>query len=453
VRWKDDGIDDVNLVFTVAGGERFEIAGTFAWRGEAVEIAHTTIAPDLLLAGKPAPFTFNMTGPGSRVALTGELQAGPDPRVAGTGTIELRSPRDFSRWSGFDLPLAPTLQRMAVAGEFSTRGRLVTWPSVVLSVGQDRLEGSLSMRLDGRRAVVTGTLAANRIDLTEFFGPFLQARTPAGLWSGEDVSLTAATGGDLDLRLSAADATIGRIRLADMAAGILIRPGRIEASLGRAGLNGGSVKGRLVFSESAESADLKVQGAFEQVDLAAFLADVGQPRWITGQAQGQVALETSGATIADLVRQAHGRTAITVRQGELVGIGLVDALKRVEKRPLAASTEWKGGRTFFDQAHVTLNVGAGVGEITEGAMTAANLRTGLQGRVSLIERSVTIRALVDPAAPSAMPSPLIVLDVLGGWDDVAIVPDVKSLIERSRAAKPLLEERIAPRGPPVAAAQ
>ena len=36
--------------------------------------------------------------------------------------------------------------------------------------------------------------------------------------------------------------------------------------------------------------------------------------------------------------------------GEIIGIALGDALRRVEKRPLLASLNWKGGRTPFDQA-------------------------------------------------------------------------------------------------------
>jgi AsmA protein len=173
------------------------------------------------------------------------------------------------------------------------------------------------------------------------------------------------------------------------------------------------------------------------VDLGAFLADARRPRWINGSAQGQFALEGIGATPADIIRQSHGRTSISVKGGELVGIALNDALRRLEKRPLLAFLDWRGGRTPFDEAHVHLNIGAGLGEITEGAVTAPKLRANLQGRVSLIDRDVAMRAHVDavPAEPNA--ASYVVLDVLGGWDAVSVVPDARSLIERSGAAKPL----------------
>ena len=265
--------------------------------------------------------------------------------------------RDFSRWSGLDLPLGSLIQGVSIDGDFSADRRRIGWPSVALKLGGDRLEGALAIRIDGPRPVVTGTLAADQLNLSDFFAAFAQARTGSGLWSGDDITLQGSTGGDLDLRLSATDAKLGRLRVSDMAASVLVRPGRIEASLGRASVRNGSLKGRLTLSGlgsgSGSGTEVKAQGTFDQIDLAAVLSDFGQRRWITGQAQGHFALEGSGRTAADLIRQTQGRTAITIKQGEIIGIGLNDVLRRVEKQPLSAFLDWRGGRTPFDQAWST----------------------------------------------------------------------------------------------------
>ena len=272
--------------------------------------------------------------------------------------------------------------------------------------------------------------------------PFVQSRTATG-WSSEAVSLAAATGGDLDLRLSAGEANLGRLMLEDIAASVLVRPGRVEASLGRAGLYKGTLKGRLSVAGAGGAAEVKAQGTFDRVDVAPLLADLGRSRWVTGQASGQFMLEGGGQSAAEIVRQTSGRTSVTVRQGALVGVGLTDFIKRVEKRPLAASMEWKGGRTTFDLAQVTLNVANGIGEVSDAALTSPSLRASLHGQVSLVERAVALRALVDPT-PNPTQSPPVVFDVSGGFDDIAVIPDAKSLIERSGAAKPLFGERLAP---------
>jgi AsmA protein len=420
-----------------------QAAGTFMWNGESVEITRISLDPGALAAGKRSPFVVALDAPTVRLTVTGEVLSGPDLRLTGHSTVEAHSVRDLSRWTGIALPLGNLVQAASIEGDFTADRRRISWPSVLVTFGLDRLEGTLGMRFDGERPAVTGTLAAGRLNLSDLLAPFGQARTASGLWSGEEISLQPITGGDLDLRVSASDARIGGVSLGEMAASVMVRPGRIEAAIGRATLNGGILKGRMALAAiQSGGLDLKLQGTFAGVDLGAFLADAHRPRWITGTAQGQFAVEGTGTTPADIIRQSHGRTNVTVKEGELVGIALNDALRRMEKRPLLAFLDWRSGRTPFDEAHVHLNIGAGLGEITEGALTAPKLRANLQGRVSFIDRDLAVRAHVDtmPVEPNA--ASLVVLDVLGGWDAVSVVPDARSLIERSGAAKPLFGERL-----------
>jgi len=431
-------ISDVNMVANWPGIEGVaELAGSATFAGERIQVSQLNIRPAELLAGAATPFRVAaILGPAG-LSASGDLQIGEYPRMSGRSLIELRSARDFSRWSGVGVPLGSFLYGLSIEGDFVADRRKLSWPSARVTLGADQLDGTVGIHFDSSRMVVTGTLAAERLDLSGFFQAFMQARTPSGFWSGEPLSLSGATSGDLDLRLSATSARLGRLDLGDVAANILVRPGRVEASLGRASLNGGVVKARMALSALSDGVDLKVQGSFDRVNLAPLLADLNQARWIAGQAHGQLTLEGMGQSPVDLVRHAHGRANIVVRQGELIGIGLNDALKRVEKRPLSASLEWRGGRTPFELAQVSVNVGGGIGEIVEGSLTAPSLRTALSGRVSLLDRALAVKAQVDAIALSPGSGPSITFDVTGGWDDVLIVPDAKQLIQRSGAAKPL----------------
>ncbi|HEX2552955.1 MAG TPA: AsmA family protein [Microvirga sp.] len=412
-------------------------SGTLSWNGDTVEVTRFALDPAAIAAGRLSPFAAAVGAPAAQFTVAGEVQPGPELRFTGHSTVQAHSVRDLSRWTGIAFPLGNLLQAAAIEGDFTADRRRISWPSVRVIFGADRLEGTLAMRFDGERPAVTGTLAAGRLTLSDLLAPFGQARTASGLWSGDEVSLLPMTGADLDLRVSASDARVGGLSLGEMAASVMVRPGRIEAAIGRATLNGGTLKGRMALAAvEGGGLDLKLQCTFGGVDLGAFLTDARRPRWITGSAQGQFALEGTGTTPADIVRQSHGRTNLTVKQGELVGIALNDALRRLEKRPLLAFLDWRGGRTPFDEAHVHLNIGAGLGEITEGAVLAPKLRAILQGRVSLIDRDVAVRAHVD-AVPAEADASFLVLDVLGGWDAISVVPDARSLIERSGAAKPL----------------
>jgi AsmA protein len=433
---------DIQLVAYWPNAEStLDMTGSARWRGETVDFSLTGLRPSALVAGRSSRVTAQLTAPPGRLVVSGDANPAGEPKMIGRAAFETRSLRDFSRWSGFDLPLGNFIQAFSLDGEFSTSGRTASWPSVRLNLGVDRLDGAITVRLEGERPAITGTLAADRLDLTNFFAPLGQARSANGLWSSDAIDLGRPQG-DLDLRLSASAVRIGAARMEDLAANLLVKPGRVEWSVGRASLSRGVIKARTILASAGEGLELKTQGSFERLDLGSLLPDLGAVRWITGAAQGQFALDGAGETAADIVRRLHGRANVTIKQGELVGVGLNDTLRRIERRPLSAPLDWRGGRTPFDQIHLNLALAEGSAEITDGGIAAANLRGTLQGRASLVERLLAVRLNVEGApGGAAQPGPSIAFDVNGPWDDVTVTPDVQALIQRSGAAQQLLSPR------------
>jgi AsmA protein len=182
--------------------------------------------------------------------------------------------------------------------------------------------------------------------------------------------------------------------------------------------------------------DLRMTGSFDRVEAGAVLGELGLQRTLSGTAQGQFTVESAGETPVEVARQLNGRIVSTIRQGELIGIGLADVLRRVDRRPLSA-LEWRGGRTPFEQLQLNLAVDQGVAEIVDGSMTAPAVRGLMRGRASFVDRSLAVKASFEAPKPSG-PGPSITLDINGPWDDVSIAPDARALIERSGAAQPLL---------------
>ena len=433
---------DVQLVAYWPNAEStLDVSGSARWRGETVEFSVAGLRPGALVAGRSSRLTAQLNAPLGRFALNGDANLAGEPQLIGRASFETRSLRDFSRWSGIDLPLGNFIQAFSLDGDFSTDRRTASWPSVRINLGADRLDGAITVRLEGERPTITGTLAADRLDLTNFFAPLGQARSSNGLWSSDAIDLGQPEG-DLDLRLSATAVRIGSARMDDLAANVLVKPGRVEWSVGRASVNRGIIKGRTILVSAGEGLELKTQGSYERLDLAGLLPDLGLARWITGSAQGQFALDGTGETAADIVRRLHGRANITIKQGELVGVGLNDTLRRIERRPLSAPLDWRGGRTPFEQIHLNLALADGSAEITDGSIIATSLRGTLQGRASLVDRMLAVRLNVEGApGGAAQPGPSIAFDLSGPWDDVTVTPDAQALIQRSGAAQQLLGPR------------
>jgi AsmA protein len=222
-----------------------------------------------------------------------------------------------------------------------------------------------------------------------------------------------------------------------MAANVMVRPGRIDVSLGRATLNDGTVKGRLGLATAASGLDVRAQGSFERLDTAALLSVLGQNGWLTGSAQGHFALEGAGESVADIVRQSQGRAALTVRTGELVGFGFSDLVRRADRQPAATPWDWRGGRTPFDQAQIAVDLSSGVAEIADGVLAAPNMRAALQGRASLAEQTVAIRAAVESGGATGGSAFPVTVEVNGPWSDVKVAPGRRALIQRSSAERSL----------------
>jgi AsmA protein len=441
LRWTDrpeDGLDNVNAVFAWSGeDDLLGIVGSATFRGETVTVEEATLQPLALASGRVGRLALSAVLHAAQISLDGTAQAGADPRFSGKSLFKATSVRNFARWSGLELPFGSLLRGVAIEGMLSFDKRGLSWPIVAVKLGRDTLEGTLAVRLDGERPLITGTLAADDVDLSDLAMPIAQAMTSSGSWSEEPIDLSRTTASDLDLRFSASNAQFVRMRLGDMAASVQVRPGRIEASLGRGTFHDGTLKGRLSLISAEGGTEVRTQGAFEKVDMGSFLTATGQGRWIQGPGQGQFQIEGVGRTPAEVVRHATGHANVTIKDGELIGIGLNDAVRRVEKRPLATSLNWKGGRTPFDMAQIQLNVVDGVAGIADSRLTAPGLITSLRGKIFLLDRALDLKADVSSATISPNPSPAIVFDLTGRWQDVIITPDARSLIQRSGAAKPL----------------
>jgi AsmA protein len=160
--------------------------------------------------------------------------------------------------------------------------------------------------------------------------------------------------------------------------------------------------------------------------MGALLLDLGHNRWIGGGAQGQLALDAIGGSVAGLAERTSGRATMTVRGGDLTGISLFDVLRRADRPASAGSGELRGGRTPFDEAQLAVQFADGQGEVVEGGLSAPTVRGHLQGRVSLPQRSLAVTARLEGAGPQGG-SPLAAFEISGPWQKLAVTPDRASL--------------------------
>lgn len=159
---------------------------------------------------------------------------------------------------------------------------------------------------------------------------------------------------------------LGQTSVGGAAVSVLSRNGRTDVALAKAEVFRGDLRGRLSLSPSVRGIDVKLTGSLERADATALLQGVSATRRMGGAVHVNLQAETSGDSILALMRGVDGKAAVTVRQGDLVGINLPEVLRRVEKRPLLAALDMRGGRTPFDVANASFRATRGVVEVKPG---------------------------------------------------------------------------------------
>jgi AsmA protein len=138
----------------------------------------------------------------------------------------------------------------------------------------------------------------------------------------------------------------------------------------------------------------------------------------------------------------NGSAVLTSRQGALSGLNVDQLLRRLERRPLSGSAEFRSGRTPFDELSVAIKIVQGKVTAEDIRIEAPTLRVGLGGSASIPTRDLDLRgtaALLAANPAGAAPAFELPFVVQGRWDDPIMLPDPQILIRRSGAAAPLLD--------------
>lgn len=453
-------VDDVT--FAWAGrSDAMSAAGVINWREREAEIAVALADPASVIAGGKSDIRARVKGDLLNLSASGMLdgEGRLDGKVSASGT----SLRETLRWLGLGLPAGHSLAAFDLQSPLTLDNASVSLNEVQLSLDGNEAEGSLTVEFGRERPKVSGTLAADTLDLSAYSNEIQLADGRPRKWRADHIDIKSLLVSDLDLRISAAETVINKVRLGRAAATVSTRNGQLELALGDAVAYGGTLKGNIALKPADKATELVAAASFEGVDMGNALGDLFGFRRLEGTGTGTMAVSGTGASIAELSRSLQGRADISVASGFLVGIDLASLMQKIERRPLSARFESSyGGRTTFDLAKASFKIAEGMAKTGDCRMENGSLSVSLTGDANIALRSLDMAGVAnwsdaDAANPFRLP-----FRVYGGWEVPVVEPDTEALIRRSGAAAPLLRTFIRPgrdvtqetgKLPPPAAAQ
>ena len=286
---------------------------------------------------------------------------------------------------------------------------------------------------------LTGTFAGRNLDIAQ-----RQSGVELGRFAWPDPGATGPLdiddllAHDIDLRLSLQRVRLAGLTLNDVAAQIVTSENRLDVSLPNAGLYRGTLRGRASLARTPAGIELRTQAIAERVELGALSADLFEGRYITGIGSGQQQLAASGRSMAELLASSEGRISLTARDGDMMGTNLNDAMRRIERQPLSAARDWRGGRTNFEQLTLQGPIAGGVWDFSEFSAAGPHFRLTAEGQLSLINRQIKVDGRVAPVR-GTMTLPF---DITGAVSDPTVQVNARALLNRTLQDRGLPERAL-----------
>jgi len=411
----------------------------------AARFALWAAQPDHLPAGGESQIALRFDAEAFQIDLNGEVTLAPHPHFHGRIAGAAPSLRVAAQWLGLTLPLPGRYGAASIKGEAQLDPNLLSFPSLNVSIDGNALDGAASIRLDGQRPLYSATLAGASVNLEPLIEN-LPSLTSGGQWSHEIFQSSHLGAADLDLRLSATHARIGDFQIDAAALSAILKNGRLDLSLAEASAYSGQVRARAIVAESPAGLDIRGSAVAEKLDVAALLWDGFKRQSLTGTGRANVSFETSGDSFFELASHLDARGEMTVETGEIYGLDLGLAFRRMERRPLTAGVDLRSGRTAFDLLAMKFNIVQGQADIEEGLARDERMTVYFSGRAQIAERALDLHATAtrQPVGDGDAKPLQLGFSLSGGWDDATLVPDALGLINRSDAAAPLLPKAAAP---------
>jgi AsmA protein len=434
----DERLTDANFQVAWPSISRsFGATGRFAWHGETVEASLTLSDFFAALTGDRSGLKLRASATPLKIAFDGAASSAPTLKIEGTLGIDAPSLRDALMWTNKTKIPFGGFGRFALRAQSLIGGGMVSLSNVNVELDGNSAEGVLTLS-SGDYRMVQGTLAADALDLTPYVSGVRLFAANQRNWDQLPIALDGLADLNLDLRLSAASIKVANAQVGRTAVAANMNNGKLDITIGESQAFGGIIKGAIGLASANAGVSATSHVQFFDVDLENCLGQVFSVHKLAGHGNLSLNVEGSGASILALTNTLAGSASLSAHEGALIGVDVEQLLRRLERRPLSGSGDFRSGRTPFDELAMNLKIDRGMVSVEEMRIDGPAVKLAIGGQVSVPLRDLDLKGtatLISSNTSNQFELPFV---VQGRWDDPIMLPDPQSLLRHSDAAAPLL---------------
>jgi AsmA protein len=403
-------------------------SATGRWRGQPVAASIDLDAPLVAAHGGVSALRAAFAATAlAQLDLTGDWspQGRADGAVyRGQTTALIPSLERFFRWMGWTPAPGPQPAGLELSARVTADTNLAKFSDAELKLGDQPFEGDIDVMRSPVGVAVSGTLAADALDLAALIGTPPPLFDASGDWSKAPALPKPIPGLDLDLRVSATRADWGGHEIDNAAAAVSQRDGRFGVKLLDSGFAHGSLTGEFWIDDKQDACESRLALSLENADLGALATEFGA-RDFAGEGALKVAVHARGRSPADLIASADGEGSLEISDGVLRELNFEEALRRAQRRLIDVARDMNAGATRFGSARGRLEVSDGEARFVDAATKAPGLSLSLSGAIDLKARAFRARVTARQSEDDGTPTPdgaHIDFALYGPWAGPVLAP-------------------------------
>lgn len=399
------------------------LTATGIWRGENITVEGSSEQPLMLLAGGNAPVKASLKSPLIDASFDGKASLAGEAFFDGQARLASPSLRRMLEWSDTQIAPGAAIGAVSIAGRIQGTAARVQIDNVELNLGGNVGRGVLEVSFAEHLPAISGTLAFDTLDFRSFLSAFMPIASADGTIYDE-IDTGFADQIALDLRLSAATATLGSITMTDLAATSQVKGSLAAFDISGANAFGGTVQAGVRVDTAGDAKTVEMRAITNGVDAFALSKALGAERLLPeGRANISAILKGTGHDWDTVLGNAEGSITASLGQGTLTGFNLESFKERWSSGdffPLSAVSDGSLPVRGMDfQAKVT----GGVARIEKADVLLEGQVASIVGIVPYFSKALALSGHFAPINANGERGPPQAPFFIGGaWDAPFVSP-------------------------------
>ncbi|MEM7303301.1 MAG: AsmA family protein [Pseudomonadota bacterium] len=413
-----------------SAGGRITIDGNGVWNGEVIDLTAEVFDPARLVIGEQTALNFNLRSKPVNWEYEGSATAQAGFLLDGKITAETPSLRRLLEWTGYPIAAGSSVGAVSISADAVFKPGSARFQNAELMLGSNTGSGVVQLDLpESGKPAISGTLAYDLLDLTEFVPPMPQ--DGRSVLPDVNTDLSALHDFDLDLRMSATAAKIGTVELANMAATVRMHDARATFDIGDAEVFGGNIQSTFTLRDrdGFPAADLKLRLSNIQLEQFGDLVSKSSTKLI-GPGSVSVDVETWGKSRWTWLDRLEGTATIEASSGRVEGLDLAKIAEDAASGPVVDANKVFANGTNFNRLSIGMRISKGTAYLRDTKLEGDEFAAVLHGRTNLHWRSLALNGtvmLLKPGEGDDNPPPVVEAQIpflIGGTlNSPLIAPD------------------------------